>query len=302
MKRMGMKKTAGLLWAAAMALIVVSAGPAFAGETGGGVMRAAAVQFQPRGSAEANTGAILEKLRGCAELGARVAVFQECAVTGYDKAVIAETTEEQLLRAEDRIAAACDELNLYAVVGTPHFKDGDLYNTAVVFGPGGETVARYAKMQLVGGDSWARPGGELLVFPVDGVPCSIIVCHDERYPELTRLQVLAGARVVFYVSSESDVTHERKLEPYRAQIRARADENDIFIVHANSPAMESHGQSRIIGPDGNLLGEATMFQDEIVFAELDLRRATRETALRSLRADLLREWWEKGVSMVRVMQ
>ena len=45
--------------------------------------------------------------------------------------------------------------------------------------------------------------------------------------------------------------------PVRAQIQARAVENGVYIVHANAPANDdttgSHGQSRVIAPDGNLL-------------------------------------------------
>jgi hypothetical protein len=35
-----------------------------------------------------------------------------------------------------------------------------------------------------------------------GVPTATIICHDKRYPELTRLPVLAGARLIFYIACE----------------------------------------------------------------------------------------------------
>jgi len=142
----------------------------------------------------------------------------------------------------------------------------------------------------------------MAVFYIDDIPCSIIICHDERYPELTRLPVLAGARLVFYISSESSVKKEKKLLPYRAQISARADENDIFIVQANNPAMMSHGQSRIIGPDGNIIAEAGMFTDEIISSTLDMSKAMRGTALKSLRFSALKEWWQKGVEKVLILK
>jgi predicted amidohydrolase len=258
----------------------------------------AAVQFHPRETVEGNTGAIVDWIAKCAKAGTRVVVFQECATTGYVRERINAATSERLLEAERKIAAACAAEGVYAVVGTPHDEGSVRYNTAVVFSPTGETVTRYAKMQLVGGDDWAVPGETLSVFKVDGIPCSIIICHDERYPELVRLPVLAGARLVFYISSESNVKVERKLEPYRAQICARADENDVFIVHANSPAMESHGQSRIVRPDGNVVVEATMFGEESVSATIEMEKANGSTARNSFRSDPLREWWLEGVKKV----
>jgi predicted amidohydrolase len=144
------------------------------------------------------------------------------------------------------------------------------------------------------------------VFRVDGVPCSIIICHDERYPELVRLPVLAGARVVFYVSHESGLRQESKLGPYRAQIQARAAENTVYVVHANAPVNDdlsgSHGQSRIVAPDGNVVHEAAMFGEEVIEADLNLDRATAANALRSLSRGPLSDWWKEGVKRVRVIE
>lgn len=266
------------------------------------LIKAAAIQFSPKPSVQENAAIIIDRLRQCADQGVRVAAFQECALTGYDKQAIASAASRSLMEAERLIAQACAELNMYAIVGAPHDDRGKRYNTAAIFTPDGDLLARYAKIQLVGGDDWAEPGDEMIVFPIDEILCSVIICHDERYPELTRLPVLAGARIVFYISSESSITAEKKLDPYRAQICARADENDIFIVQANSPAMESHGQSRIIDPSGIVLAEAGYFQDEMVIAELDAARATRETALKSLRAPKLVDWWRSGMEKVRIIQ
>ena len=261
-------------------------------------LHVAAVQFSPNSSVKENAQIIIQYLDQCAKQGIRVVVFQECATTGYDKTAIANATQKQLDRAEAEIAHACEEFNIYAVVGTPYEKDGARFNTAVVFGPEGELIERYAKCQLVGGDDWAQPGEFLSVFYIDDIPCSIIICHDERYPELVRLPVLAGARLIFYVSSESDITAEHKMGPYRAQIAARAVENGVFIVHANSPAMLSHGQSRIIDPTGNIIAEASMFGDEMVDAVIDMRNADGEMAQKSLRFGPLKEWWQEAVKKV----
>ncbi len=282
---------------ACMVLLLLSC--SFA-NTEGPLLHVAAVQIQTRGSVIENTKAIVEKIAACAEQGVRVVVFEECVITGYDKEVINSATAEQLLRAEDDIAKACDVNNIYAVVGTPFDSNGVRYNTAVVFNPDGKIIERYAKIQLVGGDDWAAAGEVMSVFYIDRIPCSIIICHDERYPELVRLPVLAGARLVFYISSESDVKAESKLEPYRYQICARAVENNVYIVQANSPAMMSHGQSRIIRPDGNIIVEAGMFTEETISAVLEMNKATGGNAIRSLRNPALDDWWQAGMEKVVV--
>jgi predicted amidohydrolase len=226
------------------------------------------------------------------------------APQGSAAAPPAKEGTKQLTDAEAKVARACKELGLWAVVGMPVRDGRKLYNSAVVIDDSGKVRERYHKVQLA--EAWPDPGDHLSVFRVKGVPCSIIICHDERYPELVRLPVLAGARVIFYLSHESGVRAENKVNPYRAQIQARAVENTVYVVHANAPANPdasgSHGQSRLIAPDGNLLKEASLFGEEVLAATFDLSKATRENARRSVTRGPLIRWWQEGVKQVRVLE
>lgn len=180
-------------------------------------LRAAAVQMRSSADIAANLASIRRHLAKCKSDGVRVAAFPECALTGYlALAEMRKITAEQLADAERQACGICRELEMYAIIGTPS-RDGErLLNSAIVIDPRGRIIERYLKIQLA--EDWPEAGDHLSVFPIDGVPCSIIICHDERYPELVRLPVLAGARVVFYVSHESGIRQERKIDPYRAQI------------------------------------------------------------------------------------
>ncbi|MFO0953256.1 MAG: carbon-nitrogen hydrolase family protein [Isosphaeraceae bacterium] len=266
-------------------------------------LRVAAVQMRSGRELAPNVARIRGEIAKQAKAGARVVVFPECALTGYFEDVVKATPASALAEAERAVGEACREARVYAVVGSPWRVDDKLYNSALVFGPDGSVIERYHKVQLA--EPWPTPGDHLSLFHVDGVPCSVIICHDERYPELVRLPVLAGAKVVFYVSHESGVREEAKVGPYRAQIQARAVENNVFIVHSNAPANRdttgSHGQSRVIAPDGNLMGEAGIFGEEAVVADLELRRATRDNALKSVSRGPLGDWWREGVKRVRVI-
>jgi predicted amidohydrolase len=267
-------------------------------------LRVAAVQMRSSRDLDANVRKIDEYLKRCAEDGVKVVVFPECALTGYfDDAYMKSFSAQQLADAEQQLAKCCRDNSVYAVIGMPH-RDGErLYNSAIVITPKGNILTRYHKVQLA--ESWPAAGEELIVFKIDGVPASIIICHDERYPELVRLPVLAGARIIFYVSHESGLAHESKIVPYRAQIQARAVENTVYIVQANAPANAdatgSHGQSRLIAPDGNLIEEASIFDEEVVAATLDLERATGRQAQQSVERGPLGDWWRAGVARVRVI-
>jgi predicted amidohydrolase len=88
---------------------------------------------------------------------------------------------------------------------------------------------------------------------------------------------------------------------------SRATENGIYLVMANAPADKedikrpgtSHGNSKIVNPDGNVMGEAGFFTEEIVTAELDLSKAGGGTARRSATEQtILRDWFQEGLKFV----
>jgi len=275
-----------------------------AGDTLSKTLFVAAVQMRSSGNLQENVAHIKGFIKECAFKGIRVVAFPECALTGYNEDVITSLTTEQIVQAEKQVAEACRESLVYAIVGMPYHDGKKLFNSAVVISPDGKVIERYHKIQLV--EKWPDPGDHLSVFKIDGVPCSIIICHDERYPELVRLPVLAGAKVIFYISHESDLREEDKIVPYRAQIQARAVENNVYIVHANAPANQdatgSHGQSRIINPGGNIIQEASIFREDLISASLDLTRATHGNAVRCLTRGPLQEWWKEGIKKVRIIE
>jgi predicted amidohydrolase len=271
----------------------------------GQTLRVAAVQMRSTRNLSENVAAIRRHLEKCKADGARVAVFPECALSGYfDADYMKHLAAEQLADAEEKVTALCRELDIYAIIGTATREGERLLDSAIVVDPRGRIIERYHKLQLA--ENWPEAGDHLSVFPIDGVKCSIIICHDERYPELVRLPVLAGARVIFYVSHESGIRQEQKIDPYRAQIQARAMENGVWVVHANAPANAdlsgSHGQSRVIAPDGRIVQEATMFGEEAVVATLELSRATGALARNSVKRGPLQAWWEAGIKQVRIVE
>jgi len=270
-----------------------------------GQIKVATVQFRSNHNLQENVNRICDYIKHCANQGARVAVFPECATSGYFTDDILSYSEKDFLDAEKDMAAVCAANNIYAVVGSPYFVDGVRYNMALVIDNQGKTIYRQAKIQLVGGDTgWSAPGNSLGLFKIDDDTCSLIICHDSRYPELVRLPVIKGSHLVFYISNESGIKEEHKMDPYRAQVVARAVENNVYIVQSNapqtlSPVEGSHGQSRIVAPDGTLLQEASMMGEDVLVELLDLGRSTGGLAKKSLRAEFLRGWWENGLMKIK---
>lgn len=255
------------------------------------ILRVAAVQMLTRPNDARTVDAILERMREARAAGCAIAAFHEGALTGYPgEADVRAIDFERLAAAEQRIQDLARELGLAVLVGSCSRDDaGRLLNDVLLVDTDGQRVGRYAKTWRAS-EPWYAAGTGPVVFTLAGVAATVIVCHDLRYPELVRLPVLAGARVLFIINNESGITHERKLLGYRSMQIARATENDIFAVMANAPAdpdavdgrHQSHGNSKIVDPLGNVLDEGGVFEERLVLADLDLSQAGAEPPLRTI--------------------
>jgi predicted amidohydrolase len=227
--------------------------------------------------------------------------FPEASLPGYmpDGEYYEKLGAEALAAAENKIIEASERLGIAVVVGTAHWEDGELFNSLLAVDKGGVVRGRYAKVYLA--EDWPQPGKSLPVYVLAGVKSCFLVCHDIRYPELVRLPAVAGAQICFFSSHESGLTSEHKLSAYHAMPIARATENTIFLVMANSSASPtdlsgSHGNSKIVNPDGNILEEAGHFEERLVIADIDLSEANRMIAAKSVEQPntMLTEWLKEG--------
>lgn len=271
--------------------------------------RIAACQILTGPDVGASLEQVLDRLRECARMGVALAAFPEGTLFGYCcQAAYWETAEEQAFAAaEAEIGAACRELGIAAVVGTAYREAGAWQNGLALFDEEGRLKGRYSKTFLAGEKWCGNNQGRLPIVRLAGIESCFLICHDIRYPELVRLPAAAGAQLCVYCSNESGLTSEHKLSAYRAMPIARATENGIYLLMANAPADAhnldagtcSHGNSKIVEPDGNVLAEAGYFANTIVSAEIDLTRAQARFARRSCEeATALRSWMRDGLGLV----
>jgi predicted amidohydrolase len=270
-------------------------------------MRVGACQILTFADPALSADKVVEWMERAEGEGVEVVAFPEACLCGYvcDEGYWEGVDPEAFARAEKRVVEAAARLGLGVVLGTVHWEEGRLFNSLLAIDRSGEVKGRYAKTHLA--ENWPVPGRALPVYRLGGALSCFIVCHDIRYPELVRLPAACGAQVCYYISNESGMLAEYKLSAYRAMPIARATENGIFLVMANAPgnpdglhlSSQSHGNSKIVHPDGNVLCEAGHFEERLVVAELDLDAATGGIARRAVEDEtVLREWMRQGVKLV----
>jgi predicted amidohydrolase len=154
---------------------------------------------------------------------------------------------------------------------------------------------------LTAGDRrFFSPGNTLACFRLGGVPCTAIICHERRYPELVRLPVMLGAQIVFHPNAGLDSLPVSKgKRGGRDGMAVRAFENQVYYVFANSVGPQgeglwSAGDSKIVAPDSRVLALANNRDETIIQAKVDLAAAGRQYARDALQqpAFLCRHWRE----------
>lgn len=252
------------------------------------VQRVAAVQMQFAATLAGNLAKIETAIRHAVRRRADVVLFPECATTGY-ACDFSRLRPAEMRTALERVGELAATHQINVLVGSPVFRSGRLENCLVVFDRRGEIVHCYAKCQLTAGDRrFFRPGNSIALFALDGVPATAIICHERRYPELVRLAVMAGAKVLFHPNAGLDeLAVSRRKRAGRDGIAVRAFENAIYYVFANSVGPQgggkwSAGDSKIVAPDSRVLRLADNQHEAVLVADLDLSQATRKYAEESL--------------------
>jgi len=149
-------------------------------------------------------------------------------------------------------------------------RDGEpkLFNTAVVFDPTGQIVAKYSKMHMFdvvldGVASYresntVQRGEEIVTFDMDGTTVGLAICYDLRFPELFRILRLRGAEVIVLPAAFTMTTGK---DHWEVLLRARAIENQVYMVSCGQFGPDSsgkwcYGRSLVADPWGTVIATA----------------------------------------------
>ena len=213
--------------------------------------------------------------------GSDLVVFPELWSTGYDlenAATYATPTDAGLFAQVASLAQA----HQIAILGSCLSWLGaeKFGNTAVYFDGNGRFLGEYSKLhlfRLMQEEQFLTAGKRSTLIEADWGKAGLTICYDLRFPELFRHYALAGAQLVFV---PAEWPHPR-LAHWRTLLRARAIENQMFVVACNrvgrSKNTDFFGHSCIVDPWGELvieLGEGEMLGTAVIdIAQVDEVRA-----------------------------
>ena len=240
----------------------------------------ACVQYAPVGAQTVgelneNTETILNYLDTAVSAfpGVDLVVFPEACFQGF-----APVNFEEALMTEDseqikRVCERCAKLDVWSVVcPLIRSESGKCFkNTAIVINNRGEIVHRYTKMNPWIPFENAVPGTECTVCDgPKGSRIGIIICADGDYPEIWREAAYRGANIIVRPTHYMDPWNQA----WEITNRAGAYFNQVYVVGANCSGLARNesrscfGRSMIVGPDGNIITEASNGCPGLIKADL----------------------------------
>jgi formamidase len=175
----------------------------------------------------------------------------------------------------ERLAAMARRHQVWLQPGSIYERDGDaIYNTALVFSPQGELVARYRKMFPWQPWEGLAGGREFCTFDIPAVGrFGLCICYDGWFPEVIRTLIWMGAEVILHPSLTGTV--DRSAELIIEQ--AHAILNQCYMINVNTAPTTGCGRSIVVDPNGRILQQAGTHEGILIeMIDLDLVRQVRE--------------------------
>jgi predicted amidohydrolase len=258
-------------------------------------LRVGVVQMNAGLDKAMNVAAAERLVRSAATQGAQLVLLPELFDAYGPLAEVVLQAEAIPGPTSERFSALARELGIYLAAGSicEHAADGKGFNTSLLFGPDGTTLAKYRKLHLfdieIPGKVSSKesdsmlPGNEVAVAHLPWGVIGQAICYDLRFPELFRTLALQGMEVLLLASAFTATTGR---DHWEVLVRARAIENQCYLLAANQygahgAAMRSHGESMIIDPWGRMLARAPLDAEAVLVADLSAQML-RETRARIL--------------------
>lgn len=219
-----------------------------------------------------NKSKALSLVKRAIQVNASIVVLPEASNTGLfpENYESVGKADEEL----DTILKLSEKKDILIIAGVVERDEGKLYNSVCLIHRG-EIIGKYRKIlpfPLTHERDYFTPGKELKVFETPYGKIGILICYEVRFPELARRLAKMGAEIIAIPAEFPAV----RIDHWRTLIKARAIENQLYVIATNSVDYEKNynGHSAIIDPYGRVLNEAGDLQ-ELIFARINLEEVKK---------------------------
>jgi omega-amidase len=190
------------------------------------------------GQPQVNLARVQMGVQQAAEAAADLVVLPELWASGYDLAHAAQHADVLGTGLFAQMAALAQTYSLHLAGSLLERRGEGFFNTAVLYGPGGDLAGHYSKVhlfRLMDEHQYLQAGNAMPLFDLPWGRTALAICYDLRFPEIFRHYAQAGAALVV-VPAQWPV---HRIEHWRTLVRARAIENQTIVAACNRVGQDS---------------------------------------------------------------
>ncbi len=163
------------------------------------------VQMKTCEDKDTNINIAKKGIEECVKKGAEIIILPEIFNSPYDSKKFREYSEEKKGKTWSFLSNISKQKKIILIGGSiPEYDNDKVYNTSFIFNSEGNEIAKHRKMHLFdidikGGQCFKESdsltaGDSICVFDTPFCKIGLCICFDMRFPELSRLMVLKGAK------------------------------------------------------------------------------------------------------------
>lgn len=224
--------------------------------------------------------------------GAALLITPEMFLSGY---VLKDNTK--LLAQHFPLAQVqkiAQQLGIALIVGGPRMSKRGVMNSAYFIDDHGKLLNYYDKTHLFGEldrQQFVKGTRATVITEYQNLKIAMLICYDVEFPETVRAAAQAGAHLVAVPTAQ--------MQPYSfvntTMIPTRAWENQVYVAYVNQIGTEAEydyvGLSCVASPQGKLLLQASIYQEQLLFAEISPVLVEKSQILNPYLSDLRKDFF-----------
>jgi len=199
--------------------------------------------------------------------------FPELSVQGYCKSKAKELQEQIPGLISQKISNLAKENDINIIVGMIEKSNNEnpYISQLVCLDTGATHVYRKTHLGLSEMSIFSA-GNEFLTFQTKQCTFAIQICWETHFPEISTIQSLKGAEIIFTPFASPDKVGDRK-QIWLKYLTARAYDNSVFIatcnlIGSNGLDVNFAGGCLVIDPKGDLIAEDFSQKESILIVDL----------------------------------
>ena len=236
------------------------------------------IQVNPQNDVKENLNIALKLISEAAKAGSEIVVLPEMFTYMGDESLRKNTKNKIGEGVFEELKIAARELNIILIAGShsEEIKDktNKVFNTCLAFNKKGEIISTYRKLHLFNlkdkngnplyceSDSYESgefPQGYTIDTKEGTWNALNIICYDLRFPEIIRNNVTKKTKPYDIIFIPAAFTWQTGKDHWEVLLRARAIENQCYIVACNQTGTffngqkKNYGNSMVIDPWGRIV-------------------------------------------------